>query len=290
MQITAKKSTYTQRSHRDNNVIQVRLDWNDFQQAVVEQPNPLWFSYDIGSAVAPRRALRGNRAPVDLTQEMTRVNLEDIQSVYVDNSINPGLLQLNNYVSGQTIMVPPYSQGVYPVFSVPGTKSSQWDVITADHLYTAQRPAFGEMSTAATAPVVGASGLVAREAIITLIFTDATMPIGTWTLKHFMAASLDISGVIAVGGAFQALAAVGPGFVSGAATINRRGFLIENPITALEPLYVGLNDTYVADALGNAIALVPGERYAERGNDAFAGTLNVMAATAAHAFTAKIFW
>lgn len=51
----------------------------------------------------------------DLSPEMQASNIETIQAVYIDNSLNSSALSLTFYPSGQNIQAQPYTQGIYPV-------------------------------------------------------------------------------------------------------------------------------------------------------------------------------
>lgn len=81
----------------------------------------------------------------------------------------------------------------------------------------------------------------------------------------------DHSGTIAVGGTAQLVIP---------ANTNRKGFLISNPDTATETLYIMLGA-----AANGRIPLVPGATY-ESGNPFWAGGVYLVAATGGHAFTA----
>lgn len=291
MQQLASKTTYGTRTNSPA-IIQVSLEFGDFSATELDTiPNALWFSNDVTDAVNPRRAFRGCVAHVDLTQKMTELNLTDIQSVYVDNSINPGMLQLFNTSTQQIIVCPPYSQGTYPIFSVPGARSSNWTVVVADRIYTAELPSFGEPSAGITAPIMQNSAAVPRQAFLVMTFTDVPVPPATWTLHDRMCRTLDISGVIAAPNVFQTLnGAVGTSAFAALSTNNRRGFLVQNPGDAIEPLFLELHTALNVPTAANTIWLMPGDLYRERGDDTFAGLIQVAAATAGHAYTAHLFW
>ena len=222
---------------------------------------------------------------------MTQSNLTDIQSVWIDNTVNPGYIQLLNRSTGQVIFCDAFSQGSYPIFSNPGTKSSQWSVTVCDRTHEFGGVSFYEQSSLYVNTNIAGQNQV--DAAITLMFTDATMPLAQWNYKSRGCRAYDASGTITAGGAFQVVGAIN-------ATLNtqllasayRRGFLIQNPIAATEPLYVTLRGNITNDpasALDNSIQLAAGALYQERGDDAYTGVVNVMAATIGHKFTAKIF-
>lgn len=51
----------------------------------------------------------------DLSPEMRQSQIETIQSIYIDNSLNSGTFTIQFFPSQQIISVQPFTQGVYPV-------------------------------------------------------------------------------------------------------------------------------------------------------------------------------
>lgn len=84
-------------------------------------------SVKINSGYAPRQGPQGLRwefyvspiAPVikDFYQEMSEMQIEFIQSVWVENHNNPNPLYLTFQGLGQVLKVPANTQGLYPVLA-----------------------------------------------------------------------------------------------------------------------------------------------------------------------------
>ena len=230
-------------------------------------------------------------AAFDLTQTMTQSNLKDLQSVWIDNSVNPGYIQLVNGSSGQVIFCDAFSQGVYPIFTAPGTQSSSWKIISSDRTLGFGDVSFIEQSIAEVSLLM--PGFNQVDANITLVFTDATMPLAQWNYKSRGCQCYDISGTILNAGGFQLVMAVA-GTVTRQlqSSAYRRGFLIQNPPAATEVLYVALYSNALnepAPTAANSIVLSAGQMYQERGDDAYTGAVEVGAATVGHVYVAKVF-
>lgn len=255
-------------------------------------PGPVFYTQDFTDTANANPTFLGFSAQLDITQVMSSLNMVDLQSVYIDNSVNSGIFELINPATGQQIMCDAFSQGVFPIFNAPNTKSNQWVAVVADRTNLGGNVSFGEVSTLFTnAPVV--PGANPGEAYISLFFTDAAMPIGSWGYRSRGCRGYDCSANLTAGGFFES-----PQATNGTQTANliasayRRGFLVHNPITAVEPLYVCLvsGNNGPAASLGNSFSLAPGQTYQERGNDAFTGTVHVMAATTGHPYIATLFF
>src|SRR5208337_4268809 len=107
----------------------------------------------------------------DMTQAMTQSNLSDLQSLWIDNTVNPGYLQVQNISTGQILFCDAFSQGTYPVFNNPGTKSAQWVITVVDRTHEFGGTSFYEQSNIyITTNIAGQNQL---DALITLVFTDA---------------------------------------------------------------------------------------------------------------------
>lgn len=268
----------------------VQIAAADFSTDLCTLPHALWHTGDI---IADAVAYNGAVMNLDLTQQISGKNVTELQSVFIDNSINPGLVILYNIATGQRLQCSAFSQGSYLIFTQPGTNSMQWVVLTADYIHG--NPAWGEISTPQTAVPLGALGYTPREAFITLIFTNVAAPVGQWGLDQIGYRVWDVSETIVTGGTFQSMNAVIGGVNVGIfATAYRRGYVIHNPVFATEPLYVDKHQSttagIVAPTVNNTIGLFPGETLEEKGKDAFFGSIRVMAATTGHVYVAKVYW
>jgi hypothetical protein len=291
MQIDAKSITYANKTSATATSIVCRLTVADFADAPFPVynmiPGPGWWTENIFDTQFVNPQYKGYAANIDLTQAMTGWSMSDLQSVFVDNSINPGYLQLYNAATQQIIFVPAFSQGVFPVFTTPGSRNINWLVVSCDRINLLQNLGWKEQSTVFNTMLPGNTQ---REAQITLIFTDATMPIGCWTHKDFGCRAFDCSGTISGANVWEGPAALIGGTQTNAlsASAYRRGFLIHNPITAVEPLGISYHG-----GIGNIDVemhtLLPGQSYGERGDDAYSGAVYVRAATVGHAYGAKLF-
>ncbi len=254
-------------------------------------PGPNFTNSDFYDSANINPTFLGFSALVDLTQTMTSLNLQDLQSVFIDNTVNCGYIQLVNESTGQIIFCDAFSQGVFPIFTSPGSRNMVWTVVCCDRTNLLGQVSMIEESLATNANIV--VGANPRDAFVTLMFTDATMPVGMWTYRSRGCRGYDCSGTIAAGGVFQSpLTTTGTRNVSLNTTGYRRGFLIQNPLTALEPLYLCLASSVGTPAYTTAmsVALAPGTLYSERGDDAYTGDVWLTAATAGHAYTATLFF
>jgi hypothetical protein len=290
MRINSSGTTYTEKTRAHPRQIQVMLDINDFGMGgtVINNsyPGPGFFSPDLQDTVNPNPTYAGYVAEVDLSTEMSRVNLEDLQSVFIDNSVNPGYLMLVNKQTQHQIMIAPFSQGVFPLFTIPGTKTFQWDVVSCDRTnWPFGGVSWWEQSLASLG--VGPAGIIARDAFLTLIFTDATAPIGQWSYTSKGGIWYYCGNNLTLANTWET-----PALVTGTETkgLNkdayRRGWKIYNPHTETEPLHIA----YHRPGTGNGImeTLYPGESYQEVGDDAYTGTVQVVAATTGHAYGASV--
>lgn len=92
------------------------------------------------------------------------------------------------------------------------------------------------------------------------------------------ATSTDASGTVATGGAFQSIIA---------ANSSRQGCLVQNPVSATEPLYVFFGATANATT-SNSFSLNPGQSIScNVGGLVLTDNIAVTGATTSHAFTAK---
>jgi hypothetical protein len=201
-------------------------------------------SFDFGGAVASYL--------VDLTTAENFSQLEFVQQIWVDNADNDAELTITSEITGQRIIVPPNSQGVFP-FIEPNPQKF----------------------TVATA--------VAEELEVHLILLNVPMPDFVWNVQGaggssspFVTGSYtDYSGTIAVGGTSQAAIA---------ANANRKKVIIQNPSTENEVLYVNFG---AAAGAGDSFEILPGGSYTEGGAQVSTQEIQVNAATGGHVFVAK---
>lgn len=193
----------------------------------------------------------------DLLNENTQGIIGFVQSVYVDNYDNPNPLEIYVFGTQQRVVIPAGATGIWPIFSIDQVKM---------RVSSANDPA----------------------AIGSIILLNVPMPLTQWgpidvtanitaeTITQVSAANF--SDVIALGGTSQS--AIG-------ANANRKGFLIQNPATEIESLYI---DFGIAAAPGSAIELPPGAMFPPNGSPyVTAQQINVYAATTGHAYIAKEF-
>ena len=187
----------------------------------------------------------------DLLLENTEGILQFVQSVYVDNSDNPGPLTITFAQTRQRLIVPANSQGNYPVICPDQTQVT--------------------MSSPVNASAVGR-----------IILMNVPMPYTQWgpvtvninAITPVVASNF--SGTIAAGGVSQ---------VAIPANAARLGFTIQNASNEAEILLI---DFGTAAAPGSAIELLPGQIFPPNGSPYISRqSINVRAATTGHAFIAK---
>jgi hypothetical protein len=211
-----------------------------------------------------------------------------VQSVFIDNSEGLGVLVLRAN-SGQTITVAPCTQGVYPMLVPQGASTSfECAYIDPESDDVSSVPSFALSPDLATDFTAGggvygfpaASERVVRSGRLRFQFADVVMPIAQWNCRNlFTARWLDFSATITAGGAFQTAIS---------ANMYRKGFIIGNPASQVEPLYVALHQVLAADAIINSLTLYPGEHYKETPPEpSHTPRISVMAATLGHPFMAK---
>jgi hypothetical protein len=223
--------------------------------------------WDFSLAASFKREFDITRGPdPDGGGGANQIGITDVQSVYIDNSLNASPTTLTLYdVFAQTIVAPPYSQGLYPVFF----SGSQLRYLAASA---------GSVQVRAT-------------------FLNREMPYDVWNANTPASGTILISGTVSVtpsvgsftdrtlaatGGVSQSLAAANPA---------RKALLIRNPATAAseniaapEPIYV--NWTGAASVAGTSWELLPGESLPEF-LSVSTEAVNVFATTAGHIIIAK---
>lgn len=208
-----------------------------------------------------------NAYQVDLTQQFMNREFSTLQTVWIDNSINPQPLQIVCSVSGQVITAPPLSQGFYTML-----QPSPWRF------------------------VVQTSGVL----IMQIILLNFYIPPTVWDIQVVSAGGLPqidipaIDAIISGGGLnVNSIPFTVTGLVDGSSTITvggttqsalvanagRKYVSLSNPDTATETLY------YCWGAAGaGKIPLLPGATY-ESGGVCVGDQLFVLGATAGHAYT-----
>lgn len=188
----------------------------------------------------------------NLLIENTEGVIQFVQSVFVDNSDNTNPLVILIAVTNQRLIVPANAQGIWPIFTVDQTRF-----------------------TISTTPAANLS--------VNVSFANVPMPFTQWgptTVNNSTAlvtgSYTDYSGTITVGGASQAAIP---------ANGNRKGYFIQNPISATEPLYVNFTDP--ASSGGDSIELLSGQLLSSDSLVLSLEQINVVAATGAHSYIAK---
>lgn len=200
---------------------------------------------------------------VPLAQLMAQANVDQLQTVYVDNSMNwaGGLALL--FDSGFQLNCPPLTQGLYPIIN---GQAPNVTIVNADR--TAWESF--QLTAASNAPVV-----------TRLFFMDVMLPYSQWkTRSTFGRGWHDASG---------ATVAVAPATIT-ALGVNpmRQALMISNPPTANEPLYW----SYGSPTLGidSMFSLAPGATFYDKGEPMPHISVRFSAATIGHKFVCKELW
>ena len=209
-----------------------------------EGPKALPVDFDFSSV---------GSAELNLLLENTEGQIQYVQSMWVDNSDNPGALTIRFGGTNQRVVIPANAQG-------------NWPVITID-----------QVRATISSPINAA----ARGQIIFLNVPMPMMQFGPITVNTAAAVLRgswsDFSGTVAVGGTSQALIP---------ANAARNGILIQNPTSEIEPLFI--NFDAAASVAGGSIELLPGQIWPPDQTTVLSSqAINVTAATAAHRFIAK---
>lgn len=218
--------------------------------APTEGPKALTINFDLSET--------GSMSD-DLLLENTNGVIQFVQTVYVDNSLNPNDLTIYFPITRQKLVIPATAQGNWPVFSPDQTQF-----------------------TVSTTPTENAKG--------SLIFLNVPMPLTTWgpqtinanitasTIEPVISAA-DHSGTVTTGGDSQ---------IAIPANAARKGFLIQNPSDQIEPLYLDFGGTGAAQY--TSIEILPGQMFPANGQPyIYQGDINVMAVSTTHPYIAKEF-
>jgi hypothetical protein len=254
-----------------------------------------WGSHELENVAFTYLGGRGTEITVSLTNAMQREGMTAIQSVYIDTVDSPGTMQLVSNSSGQRIVVPGGRQGWFPIISPFPLQNAEFQISFFDQLQSTQLigPAIG-VYAAPPAIIGNFYNQVERvDGLVRFAFTDIKMPAGSWSaVNPKIATWIDSSGTIAVGGTFQTCGMPSP-LASKQGPIH--GWMVQNPVTAVEPLYVyprNVDNTpsgasYFPGTINRSIQLAPGEIYSETGFPCHQGAARVMAATAGHPYIIK---
>ena len=184
-----------------------------------------------------------------------------LQTIFADNADNAQQLIVSFPQSGQRIVIPPYSQGYYPILNLKGLQtnvnvSSTGGVDTTIHFINVPQNAANWSSLTTSAP----GGL--------------TVVVGSVTPGTFT----DRSTTITAGGTAQVLMAT---------NASRRAIIIENPTAETEIIYINFGSAGTAGT--NNIELVPGGSLTlgVDGGPCTTQAIYVNAATTSHKIIAK---
>lgn len=237
-------------------------------------------------------AARGEMFVVDLTSRMSQAGIRTIQSVFIDTTDTCGSVQLTIVDSGQRIAIPGGHQGWFPVISSPRMNNFQIKLLVCDAPQLWDNVALTALNANQRyiTQLGYAGGVTIYFGRIRMTFVDIQMPASCWPVRgENITVWLDKSSTIAIGGTFQTCINT-----QNLVGTSRYGFVVHNPVTAVEPLYAGLlhNPGYLGttgpvSTVNNSINLAPGQTYEEIGLPCWQGDIQVMGATANHVFIAK---
>lgn len=191
-----------------------------------------------------------------------------VQSAFVDNADNPQSLTIQIDGAGMRLVIPPFSQGTFPLICKQG--NSNFSVATsgavAIEIFLQNIPQPFAVWGIGALPSGGATS--ANQVTEIAMLTAIALNVGSRTVT-------DASGTIAVGGTSQNIVAAEPA-----------GHIVEiqNPFNALESLFV--NNAGAAETVPTvSIELIPGGSWK---SDLITNAVSVNAVTGAHVFVAKI--
>lgn len=208
----------------------------------------------------------GTSFDLDLSQIIAAGFLDNVQTIYVDNSGNSNAFNITCSVSSQVLTVPAGAQAYLPLLQPSPAKLN---------FSTGGTPTITiQLLNFYLPPIVWSSGSANSAAqIVSDPTLDATVANGRVQTSAIAGQTTpnDKSGTITVGGTPQIIIAT---------NAARKGYTIHNPSTATEVLQI----MFGAAASGK-IDLTPGSIY-ESGMFLYTGDIYAVAATAAHAFSA----
>lgn len=285
-------------SIRGANVITVTLDGNNSGSGAGDN-NESWIaskevsidagdSTTEGAGVVQFGGFRGVAMRLALNQKMAARAMKSISSVYLDAADLPGTVQLTVRDSGQRITIPGGYQGWFPIIASKNMTSYDMDVSIFD-IWSTWDNTTGIITPPPGAPYVIRGGVLTGTTVfgkLRMMFTDIDMPAASWpTFNPMVATWIDQSSTIAAGGAYQ-ICMTSPMAVNAG---MRYGLLVQNPIAAVEPLYLFFANqgSALLPAIGNSISLAPGKIWREMGHPCSQAVVTIMAATLGHAYIAK---
>jgi hypothetical protein len=295
MKIIPQGVGYSQVPKSGPHAIFVQLAADDFFNASshVIQPNiianpdayPQNKPSSSGGAAADQSGYLGALTSFDLSQPMQALGMTSVQSVYIDNSQGAGVVVLRNKQLGLTVTAAPFTQGHYPLI-LPKGSIFNFDVayidVQADNL--ASLPSFGIYPDSTSVKSGGGGifyGLTVESGFLRLQFMDIIVPPSVWKTRNWdIGTWYNFPTTITVGGTYQTLWTQNP---------FRKGFLVGNALSAVEPLYLQLHQFGETDAINESIGLAPGQFYQDKGPSCYTGEVTVMANTTGHVVIAKEF-
>lgn len=214
---------------------------------------------------------------MDLTAAQQQNNwVRSIQSLYVDNSTNANPLIVTMGVTQQVVKIPAWSQAYLPILQpnppVIQMQTASAVVLKVHVLNFFVPPAI--WSAYGTKFQFDASGyLQVSDPLLEALISNGALNVNM--APYGIGTDTDRSGTIAAGGTSQVLLV---------ANASRKRWFVQNPSTATEILQIRLG------AIGaKVIDIAAGATWDEDGSSIFTGGVWIVAATAAHAFTAYEF-
>lgn len=196
--------------------------------------------------------------------------ISSVQTLYIDNVDNTAAIDVVMDVSKQRIRIPAGSEAYIPVLEPNPPKitfTCANPVIVPVQVLNFFVPPYIWGNNFAFTP---AGYLEVSDPALDAIISNGALATRPTTLGYTSITN-DSSTITAGGTAQQAIAA----------NANRKRFIVSNPDSASETLYL------ILGASGNGqIPLLPGMTWDESGSSIFQGAVYVLAATTGHAFTA----
>lgn len=227
----------------------------------------------------------GAKATIDIVPEMQQMGMAWISSVYIDCQVSPGVFLLRHAPTRLTIVVPPFTQGWFPML-IPEGSNHSFDAVYIDPASGTGNAAYGLPNWSlhdTTGYGDGGNTFVANIGVesgaIRLQFTDVLVPPCHWrTRNNDQGYWVDNSGTITTGGTFQDCSTF---------SSFRKAIMIVNCSTT-EVLYVyPFTTTPGGPTIKNTIPLAPGATYLEKWPCVSLNTFQVMGNTAGHPYMCR---
>lgn len=200
---------------------------------------------------------------IDLATFYNQATIKSIQSMYVNNRGNTSPVSFTMNGTNQVLTVPANAQAYLPVLD-QNPPTIQIDCTNATGI------CFVQLLNFFTPPFMWGQDFTVTIAALSAIIVNSRLNVRT--APQVLSSDTDRSGTITVGGTGQVLMA---------ANASRAQWTLQNPSTATEILQfskVGLT--------GPWYDLIPGATASENGITIYQGSMWIIAATTAHAFTA----